>query len=260
MASFGLLRLASDAPREAFALQEFQPTKPENAKAASGPGQFRPMGDSSLYESVMSLVKALKYEVDMLPTRHGGKRPVVFQFNLISLLDGSMYEGALHGAGVTLSPVGRYRHFAQTMIDSKSFSARVDFCTKAALPELLHDLTKLHTFNVAHLTSEVTTFYSDIQDHPQRLLALVPELEELLSADWWRYGLPQKIEAPGETSAWYWKAKETLSITMPYSSTALTSAFERMSESRDRLCEKVREIFRFTGIVVFESHEDAIPF
>ncbi|RYH18201.1 MAG: hypothetical protein EON54_27550, partial [Alcaligenaceae bacterium] len=114
----GLSRWAADSPREVFALQEFEPAKQDTSGKTATPAKFNPKGDSSLYEGTMSLLKALVYETTAVKGRRAGSgERFVYQFNLVQLLDGDLYEAAFGGeAEPRVRKVDRYRYFARTML------------------------------------------------------------------------------------------------------------------------------------------------
>jgi hypothetical protein len=185
----GLRAWASDSPREVFALHEFdrigenQRSKapPEEKARDSKPPRYKAIGDSSLYEGTMSLLKALAYETKAVEDRQGSsKDKKVYQFNLIQLLDGDLYEAALGGVEPTVRRVDRYRYFARTMLDGKDFSARIDFCTRPAFPALLEELSKVHEFNWQHFNAKVRNFYETVLTAPEQRNALIPLLERRL--------------------------------------------------------------------------------
>lgn len=92
----GLKKWGADSPREVFALHEFERVQQQggrtNTQKSPQPLRFRPNGDSSLYEGTMSLLKALVYEARAVEQRRGSsKEQLVYQFNLVQLLDGDLY-------------------------------------------------------------------------------------------------------------------------------------------------------------------------
>jgi hypothetical protein len=260
MEAAGLVRLASDAPREAFAPQECEAVK-DTKKPPAAPTKYKPKGDSSLYDSVISLLKAMKHEIDGIPERHGGqKRKIVFQLNLICLLDGEMYEGALTQQGAEVVQIDRYRYFAQTMTAGKSLSARVDFCTRSALPTLLQELVGLHNFNLAHFNGEISKFYEGIEEDVHRANALSGEVGTYLAKNWWRYQLPSRFEAEWSINVSFHRPRRTLSLYLPYRSDQIVASFAKDSKYEPVLIQKIKEIFRTTWDVELESFEDYIPF
>jgi hypothetical protein len=114
------------------------------------------------------------------------------------------------------------------MLDGKSFSARVDFCTKGALPSLLRDLAQLHTFNVTYFSEQVESFYVDIHKEDERLAVLAPELHEWVSTHSWSCGLPWKSNAKTtETVAMYFPSRRSLSVYLAYGEDQLKAAFAK---------------------------------
>lgn len=179
----GLQDWARDSVREVFALHEFENVQGKNARGGDGAAavRFRAIGDSSLYEGTMSLLKALAYELKTVPERKAkSKEQIVYQFNLIQLLDGELFEAAFGGAGPNVKRIDRYRYFARTMLGGRDFSARIDFCTRSRLKGLLSELTRLHQFNALHFDGRIDDFYRGLMSSPQRIQAVTSKLESHL--------------------------------------------------------------------------------
>jgi hypothetical protein len=146
------------------------------------------------------------------------------------------------------------------MIAGQSLSARVDFCTKSALPTLLQELVSLHGFNVAHFNGEISKFYAGIEEDQHRADALADELQSWLKGNWWRYRLPSKFKAEESTNVMFFRERRTLSVYLPYGSDQIATAFSKAPDHKLALIGKIEEIFRTTWDVELESFEDYIPF
>lgn len=172
----GLKAWSADSEREVFALQEF-----EAVKATGAQPRFAARGDSGLYEGAMTLLKALAYETTAVRERRGAaKEQFVYQFNLVQLIDGDLFEANFDLIPPEVKRVSRYRYFARTMLEGKDFSARIEFCTREALVPLLNELSKLHEFNCGHFDDRIEDFYQKALLTGERRDALLPAFEKRL--------------------------------------------------------------------------------
>lgn len=238
---------ADDSPEEVFAFQEFDTTKPD---------RFIARGDSGLYGGVMSLLKSLAYEVTALGQRRTkDKEALVYQFNLIQMLDGGLYEASFATGAPVVRRVDRYRYFARTMLNGREFSARIDFCTKAALQSLLDDLLKVHRFNVTHFNEKRRLFFENVMETQTRLNALLPLLEPRLTLALSVFEPRVRDPKPGWISLNYKKDENCLILQVDCEATcdALNANVGLVKHARSI----VKDIYRYTGDLRFE---DDIPF
>ncbi len=255
----GLKNWSSDSPREVFAMHEFDTVqqRTERDKGAMPP-RFRAIGDSSMYEGAMSLLKALVYETQFVQQRKGSSAErLVYQFNLVQLLDGDLYEAAFNADTPPLvRKVERYRHFARTMLGGKDFSARIEFCTRPAFAQLLQELGKVHDFNRGHFDAKVRTFFETVLSTPDRRDALVPELARRLALYVSVFGSAERPEG----SDWIRIAVTSSGVEIQL--TIDKPVVQRLRESAhfmEYLKRIVREIYRYSGPIELLSDDD-IPF
>jgi hypothetical protein len=147
---------------EVFALQEMQNSGNKNKISGS------PNGDSQMFNSVMSLMKAQFYEVavrrDVFRTK-----PVVYQFNLLSLADARFVR--LHFSEDTIEPssVQLEHYIARYIFNKEEIFSRIVFTTSDIFEELLEDYNKLHNANREIFSAQVAEFYKDILADPDRV-------------------------------------------------------------------------------------------
>lgn len=256
---------STDSPREVFALHEFEATNSHHGKRdkdkhkAPEPIRFTAKGDFSLYEGTMSLLKALAYETRAVQQRRGStKDQVVYQFNLIQLLDGDMYEAVFGGQKPDVRRVERFRYFARTMLDGRDFSARIEFCTKPAYEQLLQELANVHEFNCKHFNDKVKTFYETVLTTPDRRDAMLPEFARRLAL--W-ISTFQDQETPSGTGWLRLEFSESpglLKILLSIDNDVL----QRLRQSKgfsSWTSRAAKEVYRYTGPIELAS-EDDIPF
>jgi len=256
----GLRSWAADSPGEVFALQEFEAVKshPHGKKVEAAP-KFNAKGDSSLYEGAMSLLKALAYEAAAVDERRKiSKQKFVYQFNLLQLLDGDLYEASFSQNPPTVAKVERYRYFARTMLAGKDFSSRIEFCTKAALPGLCDELAKLHEYNCHHFDSRATLFYRDLLSSPERIDALLPEFEAGLGP---LYRLYTKIDE--QSTGWIrvrWEDAESQLKIVVVDGREVVPRLNGVPSFMSFLKRVVKRVFRYDGPIVLVDDYDDIPF
>jgi hypothetical protein len=252
----GLKRWSEDSREEVFALQEFEAARDGGGKKHK-PLRYKSLNDTSLYMGSMSLLKALAYELEAVEARRATQgEKFVYQFNLIQMLDGDLYEASFSTPSPIVRPVDRYRYFARTMLAGKEHSARIDFCTRAGLPALLQDLAKVHRFNFTHFNQLEQRFYDGLTTSQQRLNALLPALETKL-----RYFIPlffssaTKVE-PGFAQISYKKENKLMKVEL-----CCGVPGEKMRNDKPFVgfVEKcVRDIYKYSGDIYVD--EDDIPF
>lgn len=206
----------------------------------------------------MSLLKALAYETRAVQQRRGSsKEQLAYQFNLIQLLDGDLYEAAFDNAEApSVQKVERYRYFARTMLDGKDFSARIEFCTRPAFAELLQELTRVHNFNCGHFNAQVGEFFDTALSNPDRRDCLIPMLAQEIGLYASLFG---EIERPTD-AGWVRLEVAPLSVKVKLSVDGL--AFERLQRSThfmQRLQVALNRVYRYSGAVELEWDDD-IPF
>lgn len=243
----GLEGWATDSREEVFALQEFESIKQE---------RFIAKGDSSLYSGVMSLLKALAYELPALNQRRAKeKERLVYQFNLIQMLDGELYEASFATGEAVVQSVDRYRYFARTMLNGKELSARIDFCTKGALDKLFDDHLKLHKFNSLHFNKKRSDFFEGLLYTQSRLDALLPLLEPQVTIAYTIFLPRYKKPEPGWLRLRYEESEDHLVIYV--NCEVLSDTLNANSDFMDYVARAVKEIYRYSGPI---RTDDDIPF
>jgi hypothetical protein len=144
----GVNRLVIDPQVDIFAYQEM------NRESGA------PQNDKPIFASVTSLMKAQSYEIGALPERQ--KKPSVYQFNLLSVVDADLARLYFDGAKVSASTVTDELYVARYIIRRKETSARIHFINAREFPKLLDDYRRLHAANVAIFKAGKEEFYRNI--------------------------------------------------------------------------------------------------
>lgn len=132
-----------------------------------------PQNDRPLFESVTSLMKAQAYELASLPARR--KAPATYQFNLLTVADTEFVRLHFDGAGVTASHRDWEHYVARYIVNKQQTTARVHFCTDAALSETVAEYERLHAANREIFEELDTAFYTDLLGDPFKADLVEPD-------------------------------------------------------------------------------------
>jgi len=155
---------------DVFAFQEM--TEIDGAKKGASLDVAKVKGDSTIFASIITLMKAQAYELSAREdkaARRKSKKPLLYQFNLVGACDLDFVK--LHFSSDPISPsrpdlisyVGRY------MFNGKETFSRISFATKSALPKLIRRFSDLHKKNVSHFTAIENDFYDNwTEDYEKR--------------------------------------------------------------------------------------------
>jgi len=162
-----------DAPAyEVFAFQELfcGAAKGEKKIGAS-------RGDSSIYASILSAIKAQLYEMSIRDARPR-KKPIIYQFNILSLADAKFIRLHFEKNNIEPSEIGCALHVARYIANRKQIFARVLFSTKEHFPLILNDFDRLHDANKEILKNKRLEFYAEIEKDKKRLAVFIKEFRE----------------------------------------------------------------------------------
>ena len=159
-----------------FAFQEMNPKK-----------SFAPVNDEAIFSSVSSLLKAQSYEMSALPERK--KTPSIYQFNLLSVLDGDLVRLDFAGTNIDAREVNQANYISRYMIKKKQVFSNVLFARKAELQKMIDDYGVLHAANCEFFkTLKENFFNSVVKDDPRRQVLIDDFRKELLPRMMWAIG------------------------------------------------------------------------
>lgn len=138
-----------------FAFQEIDKTKGS------------PKNDKAIFSSITSLMKAQAYELSVLPERIKNKKrkPAIYQFNLISLVDTELIKLMVSDQGdeeLSASEVDNADYITRYIINGKETFARIRFVNSNDFERQLDVYNKLHNFNYRFFRREYNDFYTDV--------------------------------------------------------------------------------------------------
>lgn len=120
--------------------------------------------DKSIYDSIVSLMKALDHEVDAVPIRAKGRNRL-YLFSLLSVVDAPMVKVNYSEKKPTAIEVEQMTHLARYMVKRRELSALIHFVRSDRLPQFIDSLSKLSNANFKHLTSLVSKSYDAIRSN-----------------------------------------------------------------------------------------------
>lgn len=124
----------------------------------------KPQNDRAIFQSVTSLLKALGYELDALPSRIQDRR--IHQFSLLSIIDAPDLLRIHFGKdGVTAAKKSDDVYLADYIVNRKRFAARVHFIHLRALDDALREYDSLHGMQQSFFASEYDYFYRNVLQH-----------------------------------------------------------------------------------------------
>ena len=155
-----------DSDQDVFAFQEMDKNK--------GSAQ----NDTAIFSSVTSLIKAQAYELGLLPDRK--KDPCIYQFNLVSLLDGELVrlEFSSENDEIVESMVDEELYFFDYIVNKRRTTARIHFICSSFFNDALTSYEKIHNLNAKFFENLIETFYQDAITNLSKLTMLQPKFEK----------------------------------------------------------------------------------
>lgn len=138
------------ATRDIFAFQQVASLK------------VAPRNDKAIFDSIVSLMKALDHEVKALPARAKG-RERLYIFSLLSVVDAPMVDVSYMGKKAIATEVEQVTHLARYMVRKRDLSALIHFVRSDKLPQFVGALTKLADVNAKHMASLIGAAYDAIK-------------------------------------------------------------------------------------------------
>lgn len=159
------------SPRSAiFAFQQLGLTPPQGnskrvpkgAEATSEVGTVTPRNDDQIFSSIVSVMKALDYEIDLLGTRMRNRRRL-YHFSLLSVVDAPLVEVAYEGRSTKVTEVDGITHLARYMVKKRELSALVHFISASSLPNYVECITSAAAKSAEFFSELVGKSYQAIE-------------------------------------------------------------------------------------------------
>ena len=116
----------------------------------------KPQNDKPIFGAITSLMKAQAYELTALPERK--KSPVVYQFNLLAVVDTDLIRLKFSGTEISQTEVDTEHYLARYIIRKREVFARIRFVRAGVFGLVLEDYGRLHLANCKWFAAECDIF------------------------------------------------------------------------------------------------------
>jgi len=167
------------SPRSAiFAFQQLGLTPPQGGKKAATKdasngtdalaevGRVTPRNDDQIFSSIVSVMKALDYEVDLLGTRVPNRKRL-YHFTLLSVVDAPLVEVAYEGRSTSVNEIDAITHLARYMVKRRELSALIHFVSASSLSAYVECMTIAATKSAEFFSDLVAKSYQAIEGNPK---------------------------------------------------------------------------------------------
>lgn len=238
---FGANEVLDDPTVEVFAYQEMNKTN------------GRPQNDKAIFSAITSLMKAQSYEIASLPARK--KKPSVYQFNLLSVVETDLVRLMFSGEDIVESPLETEHYLTRYILKKQETFSRIRFIQSDALEGTLEDYGQLHSGNCKWFADEIDSFYLNLVKDPVR--AAVFESDFNRQIDFWlELVLRRKISEFGPVTVNWREEEEIVWLGL----TATEEEIKKLNEHprvQSRVAAFLKSIYHYEGKFTFE---DDIPF
>ncbi|HEL3782352.1 TPA: hypothetical protein UM046_000082 [Stenotrophomonas maltophilia] len=122
--------------------------------------------DDQIFSSIVSVMKALDYEMESLSSRVKGKGRL-YHFTLLSVVDAPLVE-VFYGSGQpVVSEIDGITHLSRYLVNRRELSALVHFIQASALPQYLNCLSQSTVLSAKYFASLVEKSYAAIESSVQ---------------------------------------------------------------------------------------------
>jgi hypothetical protein len=153
-----------DIANNVYAFQEVKGEKPQN--------------DKNIYQSIDSLLKAAAFEIKSLAERK--KEPVCYTFNLLTVLDGDIYELNNDNGHMDIQLKENVKYVNRFIINNEDSFYRLQFCTKSYFPTLLSNYEQYRQSELRLFSSMIDGYFSDCIYRPDYLMASIKKIDKEL--------------------------------------------------------------------------------
>lgn len=123
---------------------------------------YTPQNDKDIYNSIITTIKALEYERNSLSKRKETK--AIYNFNLLSILDGEMITIHFNDEGETIEEIDEIKYLNRHIVNKKEAFYRVHFMKYERLNEYIQQLNELHSWHMNFYPSLIKEFYDNITE------------------------------------------------------------------------------------------------
>lgn len=211
-----------------------------------------PRNDRAIFDSIVSLMKALDHEVGIVPDRAKGRKRI-YMFSLLSVVDAPMVEVSYSNKTPRATEVARLTHLARYMVRKRDLSALVHFVRSDKLAATIKSLSKLADANTEQMASLAGEAYSAVEQSKsvQKYFGdrLKPRLAWRVERAFKTAGLkPSKVNEVGLDFS-----GGTLRIQIEDVDDMEAKALNADKTLKEATAKILKEVARYEGKFVFES-------
>lgn len=216
-----------------------------------------PQNDKNIFNAVTSLMKAQAYELSALPQRK--KTAVVYQFNLLSVIDSDLIRLKFVGDQIKTEPINSEHYIARYIIKKRESFSRVRFVKASYFKDALADYNRLHIANGQWFDRTCNKFYGEIPKDCMRTQVFIEEFRrELKWSLYWRMEHKFRKSYDIKDLSLDWRSEENkLAVTLP-SNSEVIEFLNNDDEAKKAVADALKEIYRYTGDFYFAEYD--IPF
>jgi hypothetical protein len=211
-----------------------------------------PQNDKAMFSAVTSLMKAQAYELAALPERK--KEPVIYQFNLISVVDADLVRLHFAKDQITEIETESEQYIARYIVRRKETFSRVRFIRANRFAHLLEDYSRLHSANCGWLATLHSSFYQDVMGNTKKIEVLIKEFRE--TVEWYlqlRIRRVRKESGAIKSLSLDWNAANKQVAVNVGTDTSTIVFLNGDTDSRNHVASALKKIYRYEGPFGFEE-------
>lgn len=211
--------------------------------------------DKNIFNSVTSLMKAQAYELNILNTSNKNrKKPVVYQFNLISVIDSELIRLKFNNDEILASPIESEDYLSKYILNKKESTSRIKFITAKNFKEKIKEYSTLHTENAQLIEDLNKEFFKDIIQSHEKTRVLLQDFREAIDKYLWSpyYSTTKKaLNLESIDITWNQKTNEAaIELDEPRE---IVSALNDDDTCIRAAKKALLEVYKYTGDVCFEE-------
>lgn len=215
-----------------------------------------PRNDKAIFDSIVSLMKALDHEKELLSGRMKGRKRI-YLFTLLSVVDAPLVEVRYGATPPVANEIDRLTHLARYMVRKRDLTALIHFVRSDVLASFIKTLTELSDESAKHMVllaaSAFTAIRSDESVQKYFAKKLAPRIKMHIER-----AIRNGSRPPQDLSIFdIGYANGTLAINLDVFDDEELAFLNADEDLRAATAKALKEIARYDGPFAFDS---SIPF
>lgn len=254
--------LGSDSWKEKYIKElgktydNFKATKDIFAFQQIAAHKVAPKNDKAIFDSIVSLMKALDHEVEAVTSRAKGKKRI-YIFSLLSVVDAAMVDVSYAGKKPVATEVEQLTHLARYMVRKRDLSALIHFVRSDKISQFVSALTQLANVNAKHMVTLVKRSYDAIQWNSSIQSYFASKLKARLIWTIGRFFRDNEFLSPSVEEVRFGFDSGKLAIQTDIYDDKLLEILNSDKSIRADIAKLLKDVARYEGYFVFEID---IPF